>query len=760
MKQELHNRHSFHKVQTFFLSAISLRKLSSFLIMPLIFLFTFFNTQSNAQVGSWTPLTNLAPDLSGGGMLLLSDGTVIVKTESGGTDGIGSLWNKLTPDIHGSYLSGTWSSIAAMHSTRLYYSSQILKDGRVYVAGGEYGTGYTQGETYDPLTNVWTTNPSPGAVSDANSAILEDGRVLQALVTGNLKGNVIYNPLTNTYSAGPSCLGIHNESAWVKLPDNSILMVDRLSTSSERYIPSLNQWVADGTVPVALFDPFGDETGGAVMLPDGRAFFIGSPGNTAYYTPSGNNSPGTWAAGPVIPGSHGTPDAAAAMMVNGRVLCAVSPVPTSANHFPAPTSYYEFDYVANSFTQIDAPGGGLTRNHACYTANMLNLPDGTILYSEQDDDQYYIYTPGGSPLASGKPAINSITSSDCSTYTITGTKFNGISEGSTYGDDWQMSTNYPVIRLTSGTNVYYARTFNWNSTGVRRGTLADTTQFTLPPGLPAGTYSLVVTANGIASNPISFTPGALPSATITPGGPTTFCSGGSVVLNAPTGANLTYKWKKGGAIISGATLSSFTAISGGNYKVTVTNTLSGCSKTTGSATLITVNPLPTATITPMGPITFCAGGSVVLAGNTGAGLSYKWKKGVNFISGATVANYTATTGGNYRVQVTNSNSCSKVSGKVTVSVPCREGQKLIAENDFNVLVYPNPSSGDFTFDVQNATNEKITISIFDVAGRLVVSDVSDNSQFTVVSSQMMKGIYSAVITNGINNRVLKLVKTE
>src|SRR6185436_10611216 len=32
----------------------------------------------------------------------------------------------------------------------------------------------------------------------------------------------------------------------------------------------------------------------------------------------------------------------------------------------------------------------------------------------------------------------------------------------------------------------------------------------------------------------------LPSAAITPAGPTTFCSGGSVVLNAPTGANKTY----------------------------------------------------------------------------------------------------------------------------------------------------------------------------------------------------------------------------
>ena len=71
-----------------------------------------------------------------------------------------------------------------------------------------------------------------------------------------------------------------------------------------------------------------------------------------------------------------------------------------------------------------------------------------------------------------------------------------------------MATNYPVIRLTNGTKVWYARTFNWSSTNVQTGTALDSTLFTLPTGLPYGTYSLVVTANGIASDPISFVNGA------------------------------------------------------------------------------------------------------------------------------------------------------------------------------------------------------------------------------------------------------------
>lgn len=464
-------------------------------------------TQTIAQVGTWTALTNPCPRASGGLMLLLSDGTVMAKSNSdAGNTGYGNRWNKLTPDIHGSYANGTWSAMASMTNTRLYFSSQVLKDGRVYTAGGEYGTGGSLGEVYNPTTDTWSATANPGqTVSDANSEILPDGRVLQAVVNGSLTHTLIYDPVANTYVNGPTGLGIHNESAWVKLADNSILYVNRLSTASERYIPATNTWVADGTVPVALYDAFGDEAGAGLLLPDGRAFFLGSSGHTAYYTPTGTTAPGTWAAGPDIPANRGTPDAPAAMMVNGKILLTVSPVPTAANHFPSPTYYYEFNYLTNSFTLINTPNGSLSSNNGCYISNMLDLPNGQVLYNDQGRTTYYVYTPAGAPVASGKPVINTITPMSCTTYRITGNLFNGISEGAAYGDDWQMSTNYPIIRMTSGTNVYYAKSYNWNSTGLQRGSAADTAYFNAPVGLPLGSYSTVVTANGISSDPRTMT---------------------------------------------------------------------------------------------------------------------------------------------------------------------------------------------------------------------------------------------------------------
>ena len=529
--------------------------------------------QTISQVGSWIPLATAAPSASGGVMLLLSDGTIMCKTSAGGTDGYGNLWNKLTPNIQGSYVNGTWTTLAAMTSTRLYFSSQILKDGRVYVAGGEYGTGLAKGEVYNPINNTWSSTPNPSAnVSDANSAILEDGRVLQALVAGTLRGTTIYNPTTNTYATGPTCNGIHNESSWVKLTDNSILFIDRLSTNSERYIPASNTWVVDATVPVQLYDAFGDESGVAILLPDGRAFFVGATGKTAYYTPSGTASPGSWAAGPDVPSGKGQPDAPGAMMVNGKILLSVSLIPTSANHFPPPTSFYEFDYLTNTYTLINAPGGGTSLNLSSYVTNFLDLPDGNVLYSRQGSSQYYVYSPSGAQLVAGKPTISNVIANGCNAYTITGTKFNGISEGANYGDDWQMSSNYPVIRLTSGSNVYYVRTFNWNSTGVRRGNLPDTTQFTIPATVPAGNYSLVVTANGIASDPISFTvvASASLSSSLTP---PSICTGTSFTYSPTSNfTSASFTWTR--AAVAGISNAAITTPQTSNPNEVLINTTS------------------------------------------------------------------------------------------------------------------------------------------------------------------------------------------
>jgi len=62
------------------------------------------------------------------------------------------------------------------------------------------------------------------------------------------------------------------------------------------------------------------------------------------------------------------------------------------------------------------------------------------------------------------------------------------------------------VRITNSATgvVTYARTSNWTSVSVAPGTKSST-QFTVPPGTPAGKSTLVVVANGIASSPVTVT---------------------------------------------------------------------------------------------------------------------------------------------------------------------------------------------------------------------------------------------------------------
>jgi fibronectin type 3 domain-containing protein len=444
---------------------------------------------SLVEAGTWTALTH-APPAGLNNALLLGDGTVMCG------DG-GKNWYRLTPDIHGNYALGTWTTMAAMHDTRLFYASQVLTNGNVFVCGGEYGTGKGKAEVYNPLRNAWTMAPAPGVgYVDAESKMLPNGNVVLE--------HSIYNVVSNSWSTVNALRG-QGEACWVKLPDDSILTVDGGANTASRFIPAQNKWISDTTCPVPLYG-YGFEEGAVHLLPNGKVFFIGGTVNTAIYTPSGSTVAGTWVAGPtMIFGTNalGAVDAPSALLVNGKVLCALGPT----NGFNSPTYFYEYDYTTNGFSQVNGPTG-LTYNNAPFASTMLDLPDGNVLFiGGQGSTKVYVYTPDGTPLTNGVPVISTITENVDGSYHMTGTGLNGITGGAAYGDDWQMGSNYPMVRMTNSVtgNIYYARTYGWNSTGVATGNKLVTTEFTLPAGLPAGTYSLVVTANGSSSAPTNFT---------------------------------------------------------------------------------------------------------------------------------------------------------------------------------------------------------------------------------------------------------------
>src|SRR5260370_40455578 len=88
-------------------------------------------------------------------------------------------------------------------------------------------------------------------------------------------------------------------------------------------------------------------------------------------------------------------------------------------------------------------------------SRMLTLPNGHVLFSDEDS-LLYDYPPDGTTLGSGyQPVISSITHVSGSAYSLTGCRLNGISEGAGFGDDAEMSSNYPIVKFVNGSNVYY-----------------------------------------------------------------------------------------------------------------------------------------------------------------------------------------------------------------------------------------------------------------------------------------------------------------
>ncbi|MEP7168541.1 MAG: PKD domain-containing protein [Bacteroidota bacterium] len=275
--------------------------------------------------------------------------------------------------------------------------------------------------------------------------------------------------------------------------------------------------------------------------------------------------------------------------------------------------------------------------------------------------------------------------------------------------------------------------------------------------LTAGTYSVTLIAGNATGHDTIvktnfITVNALPSASITAGGPLNFCTGGSVLLSANSGTGLTYQWKKGANILSGATASAYIAISTGSYKAIVTNQ-TGCTRT--SNTLSVIGP-PAVAITTTGSLDLCPGDSVKFTVAQAAGNLYQWKKNNTNISGATLNNYVTYTAGIYKVNVTNSFGCSKLSGKKTVTTDCRMVADAFNNSD-EIKIYPNPASEYFTINLNH--NISYRIMLFDLTGKEIESHAVSNARNFVFGENLLPGFYLCHIYFGGESKVFKVVKS-
>jgi hypothetical protein len=561
-----------------------------------------------ARAQTWTRLAN-SPPSAVSACFLLTDGGVMCQSGFG--------WYKLTPDANGSYINGTWSKLASLPGT--YgpedYASAVLADGRLAILGGEYNLGSlafsNMGAIYDPIADSWSMIPPPNTggnfqcMGDVSSVVLPNGNLL---IGSKFSTDLaVLNPATLKWSAvsetgknGPS----NAEEGWTLLPDGSIFTVNVAGApGSQRLLLSGTNgtWVTAGNTPQDLHAPPSEgpigapgcpvysppgEMGPAVLRPDGTVFAVGASGFTGIYTPptGGSTAPGNWAMGPSLPPNLNVEDGPAALLPNGHVLFGASP----SEFFPG-LQYFEFDGA--NLTSVPAPGDA--NSIATYYTQLLLLPTGQVLFV-YDSLDVEVYTPLAAPIpVAWAPAITSAPASvdNGSTYQIAGTQFNGLSQGTSFGDELQNATNYPLVRITNKAtgHVFYARTHGHSTMAVATGQTIVSTNFDVPPAIEAGDSTIQVVANGIASPGVDVmvsTPNPVPLSIATSSLPTGIAGVSySATLNA-AGGLAPFTWQLiAGNLPQGLTLDS------------QTGQLSGTPTTPGSTALtfqVTDSTTPTA----------------------------------------------------------------------------------------------------------------------------------------------------------------------
>jgi hypothetical protein len=506
-----------------------------------------------ARAGAWQPLNNpppmpdiFDPDtgqfLCHGGAafpLLLTDGSVIVQNVNSHLAHANGNVLKLTPDANGSYLNGTWSQLASIPYIPVAAAQAVLADGRVIIEGGEFTGVYedftltNQGAIYDPVNNHWTEVApprffvdlypprrefAPHPIGDASSVVLPDGTFMIQDKMSRQAALLDLNTMTWTETGTGTKFDLNDEEGWTLLPNGKVLTVDcytdfvfglvdhytRDPTNSELYDPQTGTWTSAGSTINTLTYKYIGEIGPAVLRPDGTVFAVGSLGFTSIY----HSDTGTWSVGPQLPPSvDGSPmtadDAPGALLPNGNVLIAVNGG-KKPDHIPfsGPPAYF-FEFDGTNFNPEPAIPNAAAEE--AFEMNLLVLPTGEILEADGTKD-IEIYKPSDTTHnSSWEPVINSAPStvSRGQSYTITGVRFNGMSQASMYGDEGQNATNYPLVRITNlATNhVFYCRTHDHSSMAVASNNVVST-HFDVPPTQETGSSKLEVVANGIPSAPV------------------------------------------------------------------------------------------------------------------------------------------------------------------------------------------------------------------------------------------------------------------
>lgn len=252
----------------------------------------------------------------------------------------------------------------------------------------------------------------------------------------------------------------------------------------------------------------------------------------------------------------------------------------------------------------------------------------------------------------------------------------------------------------------------------------------------SGRYNIVVTnASGcsVSSLPVEIIVNTMPVIpTVKTSGALTICSGSKVILTSSAISG--NQWLKNGVLINGATASTYEATLTGQYAVRVT-TIAGCSQMS-LPTMVTVIPAP-----PKPSVLLSNNKLITVAGYQ----EYVWYLNGVVIPGAVTNSLQPSGNGVYKVSITSVNGCITSSDDFIIQSPA---SAKIMETSGKLQVFPNPARDVLNIVFENEANRKLTLKLFDMQGRLYISETMSGTLHAISTSKLPGGVYQVVITDG------------
>lgn len=361
---------------------------------------------------------------------------------------------------------------------------------------------------------------------------------------------------------------------------------------------------------------------------------------------------------------------------NGFVSNAQNPtgvaVPTTAGTYNYTVEVNDNGSICTAVTTVTVyalpnANGGPSQTMSC-TA-------GSVVLNGSSSTSGVTYSWSGPGVVSGgttaTPTVNQIgtytltvteTATGCTNTATTSVSNNAATPNANAGSQQELTCTAASTQL-NGSSTTPGVNFSWSGPGIVSGGNTAT-----PTVNQSGTYTLTVTdpANGCASSTTvdvvtNTTP---PDAAANTAGTLT-CTVLSTTLSGVSATpGATYSWS-GPGIVSGAASATPTVDQAGNYTVTVTNPLNGCTASASTAVIANTTP-PDVSLDPAGTLS-CATTSISLSGSsTTPGAGYSWS-GPGVVSGATGTSPTVNQTGVYTLTVTDPATGCTATGSVNVN---------------------------------------------------------------------------------------------